>query len=217
MKKLVIIGARGCGREVLQWVKDINKNHIKETGYPRWEIKGFLDDDVSVIEGKRGDFKIISSPENYSVQSNDEFICCIGDSKSRKMYTDMLKQKGAVFVNIIHPTAIVSETANLGNGIIIYPYAIIGDNAEVSEGCLINSYSDIAHDTYLGQYCTLSPHCCISGRCVLGDCIFMGTDSCLVPNVKIGNDAYICAGSTVMTNIKDAVKVIGTPAKKINL
>lgn len=46
MKNLIIIGAGGCGRELLQWVKDINK--VKKL----WNIKGFLDDDLNALSGK---------------------------------------------------------------------------------------------------------------------------------------------------------------------
>ena len=44
MKNLVIVAAGGCGREVLQWAKDINR--IKS----RWKIKGFLDDDLNALD-----------------------------------------------------------------------------------------------------------------------------------------------------------------------
>ena len=34
---------------------------------------------------------------------------------------------------------------------------------------------------------------------------------------KVGDDAYICMGSMVMTNVKAGNKVMGCPAKKIDL
>ena len=38
MNNLIIVGAGGFGRELLQWAKDINKVEKK------WIIKGFIDD-----------------------------------------------------------------------------------------------------------------------------------------------------------------------------
>ena len=65
MKNLVIIAAGGCGREVLQWAKDINE--IEH----RWNIKGFLDDNLEALEGLRCDVSILSTIDEYDVQPDD--------------------------------------------------------------------------------------------------------------------------------------------------
>ena len=38
MKDIIIVGAGGCGREVANWIEDINKE--KKT----WNILGFIDE-----------------------------------------------------------------------------------------------------------------------------------------------------------------------------
>lgn len=210
MKNLIIIGAGGCGREILQWAKDINRQN------PRWNIKGFLDDDLNALNGKQCDVPVISKVDDYDICEDDEFTCGIGNAKIRKMIIDKMMAKGAKFVNIIHPNAIVADSCMLGKAVVIYPYALVSDNAVVGDGCIVNMYSSIAHDSVLGEYCTISAHCDITGMCKLGERVFMGTSSHMVPSSKIGNDAYICAGSTVMTRVKDGVKVLGNPAKKMN-
>ena len=45
MDKIYIVGAGGFGRELLQWIKDINS--VK----PTWEIGGFLDNRLDALEG----------------------------------------------------------------------------------------------------------------------------------------------------------------------
>jgi len=210
MKNLIIIGAGGCGREILQWAKDINKREM------RWNIKGFIDDDLDALKGKKCDVTILSKIDEYQIEDDDEFTCGIGNGKVRKMVIDKMEAKGAKFVNVIHPNAIVADSCSLGKAIVIYPYALISDNAVIGDGCIINMYSSVAHDSTLGEYCTISAHCDITGMCKLGDHVFMGTTSNMVPSSRIGNDVYICAGSTIMTRLKDGVKVIGNPAKKIS-
>lgn len=207
MKDLVIVGAGGCGREALQWVRDINE---KEN---RWRIKGFLDDDLNALEGKKCSVSIISKVDGYEIEPDDEFICCIGSSKIRKMVVEKLKAKGAVFVTLIHPNAVVADSCTLGEGVIIYPYALISDNAVIGDGCIINMYSSVAHDSVLGEYCTISAHCDVTGMCKLGERVFMGSASHIVPGSKIGDDVYICAGSAVMARVRAGNKVLGNPAK----
>lgn len=207
MKDLIIIAAGGCGREVLQWAKDINEQNA------RWNIKGFLDDNINALEGKECSVRVISRVDDYQPEENDEFVCCIGNSNVRKLVIEKMKAKGARFINIIHPNAIISDSCKLGDGVIIYPYALISDNAIIGDGCIINMYSSVAHDSVLGEYCTISAHCDVTGMCRLGDRVFMGSTSQIVPGTNVGDDAYICAGSTVMTRVRKGMKMLGNPAK----
>ena len=207
MKNLVIIGAGGCGREALQWAKEINRQEN------RWHIKGFLDDDLNALDGKICSVKVLDTIDGYKIASDDEFICCIGNSAIRKAVVEKMKTKGAVFTKLVHPNAVIADTCKLGEGVVIYPYALISDNAVLGDGCIVNMYSSVAHDSVLGEYCTISAHCDITGMCRLGNRVFMGSTSHVVPTLTIGDDVYICAGSTVMTKVRAGMKVLGNPAK----
>ncbi len=211
MRNLVIVGAGGCGREVLQWVKDINVIEKK------WNIKGFIDDNLESLAGKICSEVVLATVDDYVIEPEDEFICCIGNSNIRKTVVEKLKKRGAKFTKVIHPSAIVTESSIISEGAIVYPYAIISDNAIIGEGCIVNMYSSVAHDSILGEYCTISAHCDVTGMCKLGDRVFMGTTSNLVPGVKIGDDVYICAGSTVMSKVRSGMKVLGNPAKIVKI
>jgi hypothetical protein len=61
MKELLIIGARGFGREVFSLAK-------QSIGYGEsFEIKGFLDDNVNALDGFPNYPKIIASVEEYEI------------------------------------------------------------------------------------------------------------------------------------------------------
>ena len=210
MKQLIIIGAGGCGREVLQWARDINRAE------QRYLIKGFLDNDRNALNGRICSTPILAAVDDYEPQQDDVFVCAIGNGKTRRMITERLKEKGARFETLIHPTAVVADTARLGEGVIIYPFALISDNAVLGDHCIINMHSSVAHDSVLGDFCTVSAHCDITGMCRLGENVFMGTTSNMVPGVTIGDDVYICAGSTVMNRVRKGRKVLGNPAQIID-
>lgn len=207
MKNLVIIAAGGCGREVFQWAKDVNEKE------KRWNIKGFIDDNINALDGLKCDVPVLETIDGYEIKPDDEFVCCIGNSKTRKQVIDKLKVKGAAFTSLIHPNAVIADSCTLGEGVIIYPFALISDNAIIGDGCIVNMHSSVAHDSVLGEYCTISAHCDITGMCKLGDRVFMGSASHVVPGAKIGDDVYICAGSTVMARVGDGNKVLGNPAR----
>lgn len=209
MKNLIIIGAGGCGREVLQWAKDINEKE------KRWNIKGFIDDDINALDGKVCSVKVLSRIDEYEISAEDEFVCCIGNSIVREKIVEKMKADGARFTSIVHPTAVVADSASIGENVIIYPFALISDNTVIGDGSIVNMHSSVGHDSVLGRYCTISAHCDVTGMCTLGARVFMGTTSHVVPASRIGNDVYICAGSTVMTRVRDGMKVLGNPAKII--
>jgi len=211
MKNLIIIGAGGCGREVLQWAEDVNEVELT------WNIKGFLDDDKQALDGKKCRYEVIGTVDDYEICQDDLFICAIGNPVVREKVVNKMLLKGAQFTSVIHPTSVIADNAEIGGGAILYPYSIISDNAALEPFCIVNMHSCVAHDARLGKYCTISAFCDITGNTKLGDYVFMGSGVKLVPSVKIGDNAFICAGSIVMTNVREGRKVMGNPAKKIQL
>src|ERR1700753_3091385 len=102
MKNLIIIGARGFGREVYNLA-------VQCGGYSKeYNIKGFLDDKTDALNGFNYPAKVIASVEDYQVTENDVFICALGDVEWKKKYTEIILAKGGEFVNLVHPTVIIS-------------------------------------------------------------------------------------------------------------
>ena len=73
MKNLIIIGARGFGREYCNSLK-LYENYGKE-----FIIKGFLDDKVEALDVFSGYPPILSSVEEYEIEEDDIFTCALGD------------------------------------------------------------------------------------------------------------------------------------------
>ena len=207
MKRLLIMGAGGCGREVLQWALDIN------TQEKRWDEFGFLDFDETILNGKKVSAPIIGNDDTYIIGSEDEFICAVGNGILRKKIINKMEKRGAKFITLIHPTAKVADSAFVGRGSILYPYSIISTDTVIGKGCLINMNTSIAHDVHIGEYCTISPNCHVTGACNIDNNVFMGVGVNIIPGIKVGENAFICAGSTVMTKVEPNTKVIGNPAK----
>jgi len=63
MKEIIIVGASGFGRELLQWIKDINK--IEN----RWIIKGFIDDNLSALDNYKCDYKVIGKVREWIISA----------------------------------------------------------------------------------------------------------------------------------------------------
>lgn len=166
MKDLVIVGAGGMGREVLQWVKDINKVEQK------WNIAGFITDVKDPFENIPCSHPVIGTINEYIPKENDVFALAIGDPAGKKLVVEKLKARGAVFVPIIHPSTLIADFTEIGEGLVMYPGSGINPNVKVGNFVSILS-SGIGHDVEIGDYCTVSSYCDITGGAKLKEGVFL--------------------------------------------
>ncbi len=207
---LLIIGASGFGREVLQWVKDINK--IEK----RWNILGFLDDDLNALEGYECDYKIIGRIKDWVPKESEHFVIAIADPEIKERIVNALEAKGAKFVSIIHPTAIIGECNRIGKGVVIYPYAKITVNVRIGNFVTLLG-SSIGHDAVVGDFSTICGNCGVNGHVQIGKKVFLGGHVAIAPGKRVGDGAYVGIGSVVVTNVKEGYRVFGNPAKRMLL
>lgn len=210
MKHLLIIGARGWGREIFNMIPEC-------LGYGKeFEVKGFLDDKADALNGMSGYPPIIDSVENYEPENDDVFICALGDAHWKKYYAEIIMNKGGKFINIIHNTASIGRNTQIGLGCIITDNVGISCDITIGDFVTFQSYTIIGHDARIGNYCHLGCRSFMGGYSVLGDTTTIQTNSIILPHVKVGNDCTVGAGSVVIKKVKDNTTVFGNPAKKID-
>lgn len=209
MKELIIIGARGFGREITDFAKHC-------IGYgEEFIIKGFLDDNPNALQGFDNYPAILASVEDYKIDLNDVFICGLGSIKWTQFYVSMILTKGGEFINLIHKQAVLRTNVKLGKGIIIGQGSLISTDVNIGDFTQIMSYVILGHDVSVGNYCRLGDYVFIGGNTILNDNIFIAVRATLLANLKIGKNAVVGAGSVVIKNVNDNITVFGNPAKKI--
>lgn len=212
MKHLLIVGARGWGREV--YAAFIQTNDYTSG---KIDVKGFLDSKADAFDGLQGNFPpIICSPEDYQPEEDDVFFIAMGDPKWRKHYVDLIKEKGGFFLTIICKGACVNPTAKIGEGSFIAGWTSISDNVVLGKHTIIHVFCDLGHDSKVGDYGTLEAYSFLGGYSQIGNSSIMHVRSTLIRHKNIGNNVEVGSSSVVMRNIKDNQHVFGNPAKKIN-
>ncbi len=209
MKQLLIIGARGFGREVYDLAMD-----CIEAGAD-FEVKGFLDEKTDALDGYEGYPPIVSSVEDYDIQPNDVFICGLGAPEWRKVYTEKVLVKGGKFISLISPQAIVRRNAHIGEGCIVTHRSNISVDTHIGKHAAILS-SGIGHDATVGDYSVLSGGVALNGYVEVGKEAYIGSHAIIAPHKRIGDNAYVGIGSVVINNVKSGHRVFGNPAKKMD-
>ena len=209
MKSLIIIGARGFGREIV----DISK-HCLGFGID-FIIKGFLDDDKSILNGFENYPPVISSVEDYQLEERDVFITALGSIKWTEFYANIIIEKGGEFINLIHKNAVLRQNVKLGKGIFIGAGSLISTDVQIADFTQIMSYCVLGHDVKIGMYCRIGDYVFIGGFSFIQNRTFLAVRSTILANIKIGENVTVGASSVVIRNISDNVSVFGNPAKKI--
>ena len=207
MKQLIIIGARGFGREVFSLAQ-------RSVGFnEHFVIKGFLDSKSDALDGFDGYPPILGTVEDYNLLENDVFICALGSVKWKKHYAEIILNKGGEFINLIHKSVVINNNVNIGSGCIICEHCILSNDVLICDFVTIHSFTILGHDTFLGKYVHLGAFCFTGGFSRIDDEATVYVRATILDRLNIGIGATVGAGSLVIRNVKDGVTVIGNPAK----
>ncbi|RRJ96144.1 acyl-ACP--UDP-N-acetylglucosamine O-acyltransferase [Opitutaceae bacterium TAV4] len=81
---------------------------------------------------------------------------------------------------MIHPSAYVDSSAELGAGVEIGPFAYVGAGVRLGDGCRLHHHASVEGNTHLGPQCEVFPYANIGGK--TQDLKFKGGN----PGVRIG-------------------------------
>ncbi len=212
--KIVVIGASGNGLDIVDTLLDINES----VGYSKYQCIGFLDDknelqDKNVYLG----YKVLGKIKDFTQFSDDVFfITAIGSSTSYWYKKEIVSSIPlARFITLIHPTAYVSRSAEIGLGTIILQNVTIANNVHIGNQVVILANTIINHDCIIRDYTCIASSVCISGNVKIEENCYIGTNVAIKENLTIGGKCLIGMGSNVLQNIPDKSKVIGNPARII--
>ncbi len=206
MKKLWIVGAGGFGRELYAWA----------TQHPavgrEWVLAGFLDDNAAALKSF-GSFATVSPLASHRVQSDEVFLCGVGQPHVKEKLVEPLLKQGAQFISFVHPQALLGARVKMGQGVVICPGVVISVDVELGDFVMVNLLSTIGHDAKVGAWTTLSAHCDVTGFVQVGSRVFMGSRASIIPQKKVGDRAVIGAGAVVIKDVPSDVTMVGNPAK----
>lgn len=177
------------------------------------QVDAFVDDNPNVNE-------LCSKPVLHDAGGLAPMIVSIGVNRVRKLVVDKLSTLNSQLPSFnfgiaIHPTAVVSPSAKIGEGTVIMAGAIINADAVIGKHCIINTGASVDHECVIGDYCHIAPHATLCGQVHVGEGTIVGVGACAIPCMKIGKWCTIGAGAAVVNPIPDGVTAVGVPARVI--
>ena len=205
--KLVIIGAGGHGRVCADVALAAE-----------FDLLGFCDS--AMAPGDRvGNHKVLAtSLEGLGakiIADKPLIFAAIGDNARRMALLDEARAMGLGCATLVHPSAVLSPSASIGEGSVVVAGAVVNADSRVGPGCIVNTACSLDHDNDLAAGVQICPGVHAAGNVQFGEQAFVGTGAAIIPGIKIGARAVVAAGAVVTRDVADDQMVAGVPAAPV--
>lgn len=206
-RPLVIVGAGGFGREVVDIVDAI------EAQAPAAELLGFLDDgEVRADLLRRIGVRLLG--ETSLLQRLDvDYVIGIGAADPRRRIDGLACGWGRTAATLVHPAASMGRDVRLGEGAIIAAGSRMTTHIALGRHVHVNMNCTIGHDTVIEDYATLFGGVVVGGGCLIGAGSTIGSGAIILPGVHVGEDAVVGAGATVVRDVAPGTIVVSPAAR----
>ncbi len=211
MKKLFILGTSGHAKVILDIAKSMNVYDGIFFLDPSKE-QGMMINGISVA-GAEDNLDVIVNGD----YSNIEVVIGVGDNSLRNIIYEKLNTKFPTlkYAVLIHPSAVVSDSAVIGEGTVIMPCAVLNANSTIGKFSIINTKASVDHDCFIGDFVTLAPGVTLGGNVTVGNHSALCLGASVIHGITIGNESVIGANSLVLKNIEDNGVYYGNPCRFI--
>ena len=177
---MVIIGAGGFGREVLDVVRAI------ETAGGNCNFVGFLDDgEVDVDRLARIDARHLGRCSDFDRFANC-YVIGIGSAEARKTLASQLDAVGGHAVTLFHPFATMGADTTMGEGCVITAGVRLTTNIRLGSHVDLHVNCTVGHDSVLDDFVSVFPGATISGDVHLEKASLSGLGQTSSPEFQLG-------------------------------
>ena len=183
------------------------------------EPVGFIDEtDLPERASNYLDIPVFSSVSYAATTRDVQYIfVAIGEGWRRAEVTARLRKvhKELEFATLVHPSAVVSRKATVGEGSLVMPGAFVGSGATVGQGVTIGSNAVLAHHCVIGDFVSIFAGASIAGGTRIGDRSAVGLNAAIREKTLVGSDVVVGAQSLVLEDIDDRCVVLGVPGRRV--
>lgn len=184
--RLLILGAGGHGRAVADLARACG-----------FTIAGFTEPGGRGRDVVGTDDDLLALTQRLSL---DGAVVGVGNTAlaRRAALFGRLRERGLATPRLVHPSAIVSPSATVGEGTVVLPNAVVGADCVVGSNVVIYSGCVLEHDCRIEDHAYLAPGAILCGEVRVEEGAFVGAGAVAVPGATIGKGATVDALARVV-------------------
>lgn len=199
---IAVIGAGGHGKVVV--------GTLQAAGHA---VAGLFDHDRARWGQAVLGVEVVGPVEELTRLGIERAVLAIGDNRRRSELARQLSATGIAWQTVVHPSAVVHESARLGEGSVVFAGAVVQPDVTVGRHAIVNTGASIDHDCSLGDFVHVAPGAHLAGGVSLGDGAFLGIGCSVLPGLAIGAWAVAGSGAAVVGDVAAGATVKGVPAR----
>ena len=145
---MILYGASGHAKVIIDILHAMND-----------EVSELFDDNDSIETLQ--DIKVSKPRETV-----EKIIISIGNNAIRKK---IVESNNYNYGLAIHPTAIISPYAKIGEGTVVMQGGVIQSDVVVGKHCIINTGATVDHECHIEDYVHISPNATLCGNVNVGE------------------------------------------------
>ena len=208
--QIVLIGAGGNSLEALDAICA-----GRAAGLPI-SCVGILDDNPELVGRTIFGVPILGGVKDARKLEGVRFVLGIGSVANYHDRHTHIERSGLdedQFVSVIHPSAVVSPHATIGNGCIILQNVVVCSSATIARHVLVLPNTTLNHNCVVDDFSCLGANVCVSGNVIIEKSTYIGSGTSILSNVRIGAGALVGLGTVVIRDVDPGMVVVGNPAK----
>jgi UDP-perosamine 4-acetyltransferase len=209
--RAVGVGAGGHAKVVIEIVREAGGYDLVGLLDPRSELHGQHVLGVPVL----GDDTLLPELRAEGVEAAFIGVGAVDDTTVRRRLFTAMKDHGFKPVNAIHPAALLSPSARVGEGVSLMPRAVVNAEASLGHNVIVNTGAVVEHDCVLGDHVHVASGATLTGGVRAGDGAVVGAGATVLPGVSLGEDAVVGAGAVVIRDCPPGATVGGVPAREL--
>lgn len=141
----------------------------------------------------------------------------VGDNKPRQRLYEIGLHYGLRPINVVHPSAICSPSARVGEGTVLLAGSIVNAGVVIGANVIVNTGAIIEHDCVLGDHVHVATGARLAGTVRVEKGAHVGIGATIRQCLTIGEGAIVGAGAVVVKDVAPGSVVVGVPARPLSV